>query len=178
MYNQTTTRIPTPSNFFSPIINTTHSRHLESTIEYPQLLRYIYQNQHHLPPRVLFALITIVNPSIAACDHLLTQIPDLDWTTTLLECMNTLENPPKRNILTLHPYTQFTYKTKTLFTRLISSQRTLPFYQSQLCNFTIPSKFFFLLTGTLPPRGIKMQRLNTCILSSTSTTPYTSPTNL
>jgi hypothetical protein len=56
---------------------------------------------------MLYALITTINPIIETCNHLLTQTREPDWTTTVLEQMALLQNPPERHILTTHPYTQF-----------------------------------------------------------------------
>ena len=92
---------------FSPIINQTHPKHLDATIEYPHLSRYVYQNQHHPPPRMLYALITTISPVIKTCNHILIQTQIPDWTTTILDRMATLPNPPERHIITTHPYTQF-----------------------------------------------------------------------
>ena len=92
---------------FSPILNTTHPRHQDSTIIYPHLSRYIHLHQHHPPPRILYALITTISPSLATCNHQLIQIANPDWTTSLLDKMATLRNPLERHILTPHPYTQF-----------------------------------------------------------------------
>ena len=90
---------------FSPLLNTTHPRHLDSTITYPHLSRYIYLHQQHPPPRILYALITTISHSLATCNHQLIQTPNLDWTTSRLLTMTTLPNPPERHILTPHPYT-------------------------------------------------------------------------
>ena len=92
---------------FSPIINLTHPKHQDTIIEYPHLSRYIYQNQHHPPPRMLYALITTISPVIRTCNHILIQTRIPDWTTIILECMASLPNPPERHIVTTHPYTQF-----------------------------------------------------------------------
>src|SRR5579875_3565500 len=70
---------------FSPILNTIHPNHQNANIEYLHLSKYIYQNIHHLPPRILFAIITILSPTLETCDHMLIQIPNPDWTTPLLE---------------------------------------------------------------------------------------------
>ena len=92
---------------FSPIINITHPQHENISISYPYLSRYIHNNQHHPPPRILYALITTISPIIETCNHILSQTPEPDWTTTLLERMASLQNPPERHITTMHPYTKF-----------------------------------------------------------------------
>ena len=92
---------------FSPNINPTHPEHPSTITKYPHLARYIQQNQHHPPPCILYALITTISPIIETCNHLLIQTPEPDCTTTILERMALLQNPPERHILTTHPYTQF-----------------------------------------------------------------------
>ena len=92
---------------FSPILNLAHPKHQDTIIDYPHLSKYIYNNLHHPPPRILYALITTISPVIETCNHLLTQTPTPDWTTIILEKMATLQNPPERHIITTHPYTQF-----------------------------------------------------------------------
>jgi hypothetical protein len=92
---------------FAPSINLTHPNHQDAITNYPHLSKYIYQNQHHPPPRILYALIITISPVIKACDQILIQIPEPDWTTTLLVKMTLLQNPPERHIMTTHPYTQF-----------------------------------------------------------------------
>ena len=88
---------------FSPSINLTHPNHHETTTKYPHLLKYIYLNEHHPPPRLLYALITTISRSLETCNHILIQTPTPDWTTTLLEKMTFLQNPPERHILNTHP---------------------------------------------------------------------------
>ena len=95
-----------PKQFF-PIINITYPNHQDTTTVYPHLSRYIYQNQHHPPPRILYALITTISPVIKTCNHILIQTLGPDWTTKVLEQMASLQNPPERHINTPHPYTQF-----------------------------------------------------------------------
>jgi hypothetical protein len=92
---------------FSPIINLTHPMHHDTIIDYPYLSRYIYKNQHHPPPRILYALITTISPVIETCNHILIQTPEPDWTTIILERMASLQNPPERHITSTHPYTHF-----------------------------------------------------------------------
>ena len=92
---------------FSPIINITHPQHQDTITTYPYLSRYIYRNQHHPPPQILYALIITLSPLRETCNHLLIQTPVPDWTTTMLGRMTSLQNPPERHILTTHPYTQF-----------------------------------------------------------------------
>jgi len=92
---------------FASTINITHHQHNTSTTDYPHLSRYIHQNQHHPPPRLLFALIITISPKLKICNQLLIQTPIPDWTTLLLGKMALLQNPPERHITTPHPYTQF-----------------------------------------------------------------------
>ena len=92
---------------FSPIINLTHPHHHNTITYYPHLSIYIYVNQHHPPPRMLYALITTISPVIETCNRMLTQTPKPDWTTIVLERMTSLQNPPERHIGVTHPYTQF-----------------------------------------------------------------------
>jgi hypothetical protein len=60
---------------FSPIIKLTHPKHQDTITAYPYLSRYIYRNQHHPPPHILYALITTISPIIETCNHLLIQTP-------------------------------------------------------------------------------------------------------
>jgi hypothetical protein len=92
---------------FSPIINITHPHHQNASAKYPYLYSYIHRNQHHPPPRILYALITTISPLIDTCNHILIQPPVPDWTTNVLERMASLQNPPERHITSTHPYTQF-----------------------------------------------------------------------
>ena len=57
----------------SPNINITHPKHHDTIVDYPHLSRYIYKNQHHPPPRILYAFITTINPIIETFSHLLIQ---------------------------------------------------------------------------------------------------------
>ena len=102
------------SKQFSPIINLTHPKYLDTTTKYPHLSKYIYQNQHHPPPRILHALMTIINLIRETYNHLLVQIPTPNWTTILLEQMTLLQNPPERHILNTHLYTLFTQSNQNL----------------------------------------------------------------
>ena len=95
-------------------MNRTHPEHLTTITKYPHLSNYIYQNQHHPPPRMLYALITTISPILETCNHLLIQTPTPDWTTTLLERMTLLQNPPERHIHITHPYTLFTQTNQNL----------------------------------------------------------------
>ena len=99
---------------FSLSIYLTHPNHQETITKYPHLSKYIHQNQHHPPPRILYALITTISPILETCNHILIQTPTPDWTTTLLEKMALLQNPPKRHILNAHPYTKFTQNNQDL----------------------------------------------------------------
>ena len=92
---------------FSPSIKLTHPNHHITTTKYPHLSKYIYQNQHHPPPRLLCALIITISPILETCNQLLIETPTPDWTTTLLEKMTLLQNLPERHILRTHPYTSF-----------------------------------------------------------------------
>jgi hypothetical protein len=107
MHNQIKTRIPTFSKKFSPIIKLTHPKYQDTIVDYPYLSRYIYKNQHHPPSRMLYALITTISPIIETCNHILIHTPIPDWTTIVLDSMASLQNLPKRHIITTHPYTQF-----------------------------------------------------------------------
>ena len=101
---------------FSPSLNPTHPEHQEASIKYPHLSKYIYQNQHH-PPRILYALINTIGPTLETCNQILTQPQTLDWTSLLLDKISQLQNPPERHIQTTHPYTSFiqaNQKLKTL----------------------------------------------------------------
>ena len=92
---------------YSPTINLTHPKHQDTITEYPHISRYIYQNQHHPPPHLLYALITTISPVIKTCDQILIQILDPDSATLPIEQMASLQNPPERHIITTHPYTKF-----------------------------------------------------------------------
>ena len=83
------------AKYFSPSINVTHTKHQDTTTKYPHLSKYIYQNQHHPLPRILYALITTINPILETCNHLLIQIPTPYLTKILLEQMILLQNPPE-----------------------------------------------------------------------------------
>ena len=142
---------------FSPLLNTTHPRHLDSTITYPHLSRYIHLHQHHPPPRILYALITTISPSMATCNHQLTQTPNPDWTTSLLNQMTTLPNPPERHILTPHPYTQF----KNTNSNLINPPNTI---HNELYNYVRQNEHINLqtLTNKFPflPLRLLIEALN------------------
>ena len=99
---------------FSPSINITHPKHHDATNKYPHLSQYIYQNQHHPPPRMLYALIITPCPTQETCNQLLTHTPSPDWTTTLLTQITLLQNPPERHIRTIHPYTLFKQENQNL----------------------------------------------------------------
>ena len=99
---------------FAPSIKITHPNHQDATIKHPHLSNYIYQNQHHPPPRILYALITTISPSLETCNHIVAQTPTPDWTSILLEKMTKLHNPPERHIQNTHPYTLFTQTNQQL----------------------------------------------------------------
>ena len=90
---------------FSPILKIDHPNHINATRNYPHLTRYLSQKRQHPTLRLLFALITTISPDLNSCEHQLMNIPNQDWTSTLLDRMSTLRNPPERHINTLHPYT-------------------------------------------------------------------------
>jgi hypothetical protein len=92
---------------FAACIKITHPNHTTASIEYPHLSKYIQEKQQHPPQRILYALITTISPVLETCDHQLIHIPNPDWTTTLLDKMTLLQNPPERHILKPHPYTEF-----------------------------------------------------------------------
>ena len=132
---------------FSPLLKTMHPSHLDSTITYPHLSRYIYLHQHHPPPRILYALITTLSPSLATCNHQLIQAPNPDWTTSLLNKMATLPNPPERHILTPHPYIQFRNTNPNLINPTNTIHHELYNYvqQNEHTNLqTLTNKFPFL----------------------------------
>ena len=98
---------------FSPILKTDHSNHINATRSFPYLTRYLNKKRQHPVPRLLFALITTISPDINTCEHQLINIPNQDWTTTLLDRMTTPRNPPERHNI-LHPYTKFVNNHKKL----------------------------------------------------------------
>ena len=99
---------------FSPILKTDHPNHITATRNFPYLTRYLNQKRQHPTPRLLFALITTISPDINTCEYQLINIPNQDWTATLLDRMTTLRNPIERHINILHPYTKFTNNHKKL----------------------------------------------------------------
>ncbi len=133
---------------FSPSINITHPNHNNTTTNYPHLSNYICQNIHHPPPRILYALITTLSPSIETCNILLAQTPTPDWTTLLLEQMATLQNPPERHIQNTHPYTLFTQTNQKLINPPNSIHKEIyEFIETQNQNInleTLTNKFPFL----------------------------------
>ena len=92
---------------FSSIIKRTHPEHQDIIIKYPHLARFMYINQHHPPPRISYAIITTISLVIETCNHILMENPEPEWTTTVLERMTILQNPPERHITNTHPYTKF-----------------------------------------------------------------------
>lgn len=92
---------------FAPLININHPQHPDTIIDFPHLSNYIAQQQHHPPPWLLFAFVTTLSPTLATCDYLLIQTPELDWTTILLERITQLPNLPEGHITITQPYTQF-----------------------------------------------------------------------
>ena len=92
---------------FAPIFKPLHPLHAQTIISFPHLYRYTQLLTHHPPPRIIYALIVSISPSIDICNLTLQQAPTPDWTLQLLEVMSTLPNPPERHIETIHPYTQF-----------------------------------------------------------------------
>ena len=92
---------------FVACLKTTHPNHMATSIEYTYLTRYIQENQRHPPQCILYALIITISPLLETCNHQLTYIPNPDWTTTLLEKITLLQNPPERHIQKIHPYTEF-----------------------------------------------------------------------
>ena len=99
---------------FSPILKIDHPNHINATGNFPYLIRYLNQKRQHPTPRLLFALISTISPDINVCEHQLINIPNQDWTSTLLDKMTTLRNPPERHIKTSHPYTKFINNHKKL----------------------------------------------------------------
>ena len=92
---------------FLPILKIDHPNHINATRNFPYLIRYLTQKRQHPAPRLLFVLITTISLDINSCEHQLINIPNQDWTSTLLDRMSTLRNPPERHINMLHPYTEF-----------------------------------------------------------------------
>ena len=92
---------------FSPILKIDHPNHINAIRNFPYLRRYLNQKRQHPTPRLLFVLITTISPDINSCEYQLINVPNQDWTSTLLDRMSTLRNSPKRHINTLHPYTKF-----------------------------------------------------------------------
>ena len=90
---------------FAACLKTTHPNHMATSREYPHLTKYIQENQQYPPQWILYALITTISPLLGTCEHQLIHIPNPDWTTTLLEKITLLQNPPERHILKTHPYT-------------------------------------------------------------------------
>ena len=138
---------------FSPILKIDHPHHINATRNFPHLTRYLSQKRQHLAPRLLFSLITTISPDIHSCEHQLRNIPNLDWTTTLLDRMATLRNPPERHINTLHPYTEFLNNHKnminpppTIHNELFDfiRQETVP-----ITIHTLTEKFSFLPNSLL-----------------------------
>ena len=133
---------------FSPSINITHPNHNDTTTNYPHLSKYIYQNLHHPPPRILYALITTLSPIIETCNILLSQTPTPDWTTLLLVRLATLQNPPERHIQNTHPYTLFTQSNQKLINPQNSIHKELyEFIEEQNQNInleTLTNKFPYL----------------------------------
>ena len=80
---------------------------MATSVEYPYLTRYIQENQRHPLQCILYAVIITISPLLEPYDHQLTYIPNPDWTTTLLEKIALLQNPPERHIQKTHPYTKF-----------------------------------------------------------------------
>ena len=93
---------------FLLLLKINHPNHINATKNLPHLIRYLNLKRQHLEPRLLFALITTISPNINSCEHQLIRIPNSNWTSTILDRMTTLQNPPERHIHTPHPYTQFT----------------------------------------------------------------------
>ena len=92
---------------FAPIFQNLHPLHAHIITSFPHLYRYTQLLTSHPPPRIIYALIVTISPSVHTCNTTLQQEPITDWTLQLLEVMATLPNPPERHIATIHPYTQF-----------------------------------------------------------------------
>ena len=95
------------AKIFSPILKIDHPSHINATRNFPYLIRYLIQKRQQPTPRSLFALITTISPDINSCEHQLINIPNQNWTSTLLDRMSTLRNPLERHINKLHPCTEF-----------------------------------------------------------------------
>ena len=92
---------------FKPILQDTHPLHAQTILTFPHLHQYIQTHINHAPPRIIYALIVTISPSIETCNTYLQLPSPQDWTSQLLVTMTTLTNPPERHINTPHPYTQF-----------------------------------------------------------------------
>ena len=96
---------------FAPILSHNHPLHHQTTTMYPHLHQYTQAQNLSPPTHILYALIITINPSIDTCNNILAQphiyhFNDI-WTNTLIIRLANLNNPPKRHILTQHPYTTF-----------------------------------------------------------------------
>lgn len=83
---------------FAPLLTPAHPNHADTNRDYPYLSKFLLQNPHHLPPRILYALITTISPSPHTCDSRFIETADPHWTTVLLNKMALLPNPPEHHI--------------------------------------------------------------------------------
>ena len=87
---------------FAPLLQNTHNAHKTYTNIFPHIAQFIQlqlQNTHH-PSHLLYAIIITLHPSLKECNRILSiQNPcPTNWTITLLEKLNTLNNSPERHI--------------------------------------------------------------------------------
>ena len=138
--------------FFS-ILKINHLSHINAIRNFPRLAQHLDQIKEHPNPKVLFALITTINPDINACEHQLNRNPNFVWTITLLERMNNLNNPPERHIATLHPYTKFIQDNQSLINPPNTIHKEVYNYihltRESLSLQKLNNKFSFLLNNLL-----------------------------
>ena len=152
---------------FSPILKINHPNHDNAIRNFPHLAQHVDQIREHPKPRILFALIITISPDINACDHHLTRNSNFNWTSTLLERMDILINPPKRHINTIHPYTKFIQDNQPIINppntilkeiyNYIHQTREPPNIQA------LNNKFPFLPNNLLNETLIKFQPITDCI---------------
>ena len=105
---------------------------------------------------------------MATCNHQLTQTPNPDWTTSLLNQMTTLPNPPERHILTPHPYTQF----KNTNSNLINPPNTI---HNELYNYVRQNEHINLQTLTNKFPFLPLRLLTEALNHNTPLTEYSHP---
>ena len=65
-------------NTFKPLFQITHPLHTQTINSLPYLYNYIQQHSNHPPPRIIYAMIVTINPSIIICNTYLQQQPTQD----------------------------------------------------------------------------------------------------